>query len=107
MAAAASRLEWLLVAQVPRGVAIALVGAVGIRYFQEAFAPFTARATTLFSNAITVGLLLSGVLAGVAVETVGYRAALLACAGTALLATLLFVSAPAIRADSRPDLLEG
>ncbi|WP_196804511.1 MFS transporter [Cellulomonas sp. URHD0024] len=102
MAAAASRLAWLLVAQVPRGVAIAVVGAVGIRFFQEAFAPFTARATTLFANAVTVGLLLSGVLAGVVVENLGYRAALLACAGIALLATLLFASVPTSRTDSEP-----
>jgi SET family sugar efflux transporter-like MFS transporter len=89
----AQGLGLLLVSQVARGVAIAVVGAAGIRYFQDALAPATGRATTLFSNATTAGLLFAGVLAGVALQAFGYRATLLLCGITALLATFTFALA--------------
>jgi SET family sugar efflux transporter-like MFS transporter len=93
----------LLAGQVARGVGIAVVGAAGIRFFQEALAPETGRATTLFSNASTAGSLVAGVLAGAAVRAVGYTSALALCGGLALLATVLFVagSAPRMRAQDR------
>ncbi|MEV0428082.1 MFS transporter [Micromonospora sp. NPDC050495] len=75
-----SGLPMLLLGQVLRGVGIAIVGAAGIRYFQDVLAPATGRATTLFANASTAGLLVSGILAGVAVEHFGYRTTLLLCA---------------------------
>jgi SET family sugar efflux transporter-like MFS transporter len=89
----AQGLGLLLVSQVPRGVAIAVVGAAGIRYFQDALAPATGRATTLFSNATTAGLLFAGVLAGASLQAFGYRATLLLCGITALIATFTFALA--------------
>lgn len=83
----------LLVAQVPRGVAIAVVAAAGIRFFQDALAPATGFATTLFSGASDAGFLLSGVLGGLAVDRLGYVPALGACGVAAALSAVLFASA--------------
>ena len=80
----------LLVGQVARGVAIAVVGAAGIRFFQEVLAPATGRATTLFSNASTAGSLVAGVLAGASVGFFGYSTTLLLCGVAAAAAVLLF-----------------
>ena len=74
----------------PSCVGIAIVAAAGIRYFQDLLAPATGRATTLFANASTAGLLVSGILAGVAVEHFGYRATLLLCGVTAALGGVAF-----------------
>ncbi|GAA1653628.1 MFS transporter [Actinoplanes couchii] len=73
----------LVLGQFLRAAGIAIVGTAGIRYFQERLAPATGRATTLFSNASTTGLLISGILAGAAVEHLGYRATLLLCGAVA------------------------
>ncbi len=97
----------LLAGQVARGVGIAIVVAAGIRLFQEALAPETGRATTLFSNTSTAGSLVAGILAGAAVRAVGYTGALALCGGLAVLATVLFVvgSSPRMRArDSAPEV---
>ncbi|GIF13989.1 MFS transporter [Actinoplanes teichomyceticus] len=80
----------LVLGQVLRGVGIAIVGAAGIRYFQDLLAPAAGRATTLFANASTAGLLVSGILSGVAVEHAGYRTTLLLCAVTAALGAVAF-----------------
>jgi MFS transporter, SET family, sugar efflux transporter len=98
----------LLVGQIARGVAIAVVAAAGIRFFQEALAPATGRATTLFSNASTAGSLVAGVLAGAAVRLVGYRGALALCGGLAVLATVLFLAGSSSRRTARqtePELV--
>src|SRR3954449_4532690 len=73
----------------------------GIRFFQEALAPETGRATTLFSNASTAGSLVAGVLAGAAVRIVGYTSALALCGGLAVAATALFVAGSSPRLRSR------
>jgi MFS transporter, SET family, sugar efflux transporter len=80
----------LLLGQVARGVAIAVVGAAGIRFFQDVLAPATGRATTLFSNATTAGSLVAGVLAGASVGFYGYRTTLVLCGMTAAVAVVLF-----------------
>ncbi|QGL47350.1 MFS transporter [Micromonospora terminaliae] len=85
-----SDLLMLVISQVFRGVGIAIVGAAGIRYFQDLLAPATGRATTLFANASTAGLLVSGILTGVAVEHVGYRTTLLLCGVAAALGGAAF-----------------
>jgi len=61
-----SGMPMLIVAQVFRAVAIAIVAGAGIRYFQDLLTPATGRATTLFANATTAGLLVSGILSGLA-----------------------------------------
>ncbi|MFI5896757.1 MFS transporter [Actinoplanes sp. NPDC051513] len=91
----------LVIAQVFRGVGIAIVGAAGIRYFQDLLAPATGRATTLFANATTAGLLVSGILSGVAVEHFGYRTTLLLCGVVAALGGVAFTLGSRRQADSR------
>ncbi|MDI6103695.1 MFS transporter [Actinoplanes sp. NEAU-A12] len=81
----------LMIGQALRGAGIAIVGAAGLRYFQDLLAPATGRATTLFANACTAGLLVSGVLSGVAVERFGYRTALLLCAVAAAAGGVAFL----------------
>jgi SET family sugar efflux transporter-like MFS transporter len=90
----------LVIGQVFRGVAIAIVGAAGIRYFQDLLAPATGRATTLFANASTAGLLVSGILSGVAVEHLGYTTTLLLCGVTAALGGVAFTLGSRRQADT-------
>jgi SET family sugar efflux transporter-like MFS transporter len=87
----ASGMPLLVVGQAFRGVGIAIVAGAGIRYFQDLLAPATGRATTLFANACTAGLLVSGILSGLAVEHFGYRTTLLLCGVAAALGGAAFV----------------
>jgi SET family sugar efflux transporter-like MFS transporter len=80
----------LVVGQVFRGVGIAIVAGAGIRYFQDLLAPATGRATTLFANACTAGLMVSGILSGTAVEHFGYPTTLLLCGVAAALGGIAF-----------------
>jgi len=91
----------LVIGQVFRGVGIAIVAAAGIRYFQDLLAPATGRATTLFANACTAGLLVSGILSGVAVEHFGYRTTLLFCGVAAALGGVAFTLGSRRQAGSR------
>lgn len=86
LTAAANDVVLLLIAQVPRGVAITVLAAAGMRFFQEALAPSTGFATTLFSASADGGFLLSGVLGGIAVDVMGYRPALIGCGVVTVLA---------------------
>ncbi|MFI7547900.1 MFS transporter [Actinoplanes sp. NPDC049599] len=85
-----SGMPMLVTAQVLRGVGIAIVGAAGIRYFQDLLAPATGRATTLFANASIAGLLVSGILSGLSVEHFGYRTTLLLSGAAAALGGIAF-----------------
>ncbi|MEU4219012.1 MFS transporter [Actinoplanes sp. NPDC026623] len=97
-----SGMPMLLIGQGFRGVGIAIVAAAGIRYFQDLLAPETGRATTLFANACTAGLLVSGILAGLAVEHLGYRTTLLLCGVTAALGGVVFILGTRRRTGSLP-----
>ena len=97
-----SGMPMLVAAQFFRGVGIAIVAAAGIRYFQDLLAPATGRATTLFANAVTAGLLVSGILAGLAIEHFGYRTTLLLCGVAAGLGGVAFALGSRGRAGSRP-----
>ena len=82
----------LIGTQVARGVALSVVGALGITYVQDLLPRATGRATALFANILTTGSLISGILAGATAQALGYRAALLLCgilsaAGCVLLAS--------------------
>lgn len=96
-----SGMPMLVLGQVFRGVGIGIVAAAGIRYFQDLLAPATGRATTLFANACTAGLLVSGILSGVAVEHFGYRTTLLLCAVVAALGGVAFILGSRSQAGSR------
>jgi len=102
MTVVASGMAMLVIAQVFRGVGIAIVAGAGIRYFQDLLAPATGRATTLFSNASTAGLLVSGILSGLAVEQFGYRTTLLLSGVTAGVGGIAFILGTRRPADTRP-----
>lgn len=97
--AVASGLPALILAQLARGTAIAVVGSAGLRHVQDLLAPRVGRASVLFTNATAAGALLSGSLGGVTVQAFGSRTALWACGGTALVAALL--AAATSRAGAR------
>lgn len=80
----------LVAGQVVRGIAIAVVGAAGIRWFQDVMAPATGRATTLFANATTAGMVLAGIVAGGAVALLGYTGTLVLCGAVTVAATVAF-----------------
>lgn len=101
LTAAAHGMPLLLAGQAARGIAIAVIAAAGIQYFQDLLAPATGRATTLFANATTAGLLVAGVLAGGAVALVGYRTTLLLCGLTAAAAALSFTTGGVAAANRR------
>jgi SET family sugar efflux transporter-like MFS transporter len=90
MTVVSSNMLMLVIGQVFRAVGIAIIAGAGIRYFQDLLAPATGRATTLFANATTAGLLVSGILAGLAVEHFGYRTTLLLCGVVAALGGVVF-----------------
>jgi MFS transporter, SET family, sugar efflux transporter len=79
LVAASSSMPLLIGTQLARGVALAVVGALGITYVQDLLPQATGRATALFANTLTAGSLISGILAGATAQALGYRAALLLC----------------------------
>jgi SET family sugar efflux transporter-like MFS transporter len=91
LAVLADGMVLLLASQVARGIAIAGVGAAGIRFFQDVLAPAAGRAMALYSNASTGGALLAGVLAGLAVQYWGSPGTLLACGAAAVAGAVTFV----------------
>jgi len=74
------------------------VGTLGITYVQDLAPHATGRATTLFANTLTVGSLVSGVLAGATAQALGYRSALLICGLLAALGLAVLAAA-----GSRPE----
>ncbi|MFF5228094.1 MFS transporter [Dactylosporangium sp. NPDC000521] len=93
LVAASVNLPQLVGTQVARGVAIAVVGALGITLMQDLMPGATGRATTMFANTLTFGSLVSGVLGGGAVQALGPRAALLLCGALAAAGCVLLALA--------------
>jgi SET family sugar efflux transporter-like MFS transporter len=83
----------LVIVHIARGIAVAVVGALGISHMQDLLPTAPGRATTLFANSATAGSLVSGIAAGGISHALGYRAALLVCAVLSALAWLLFLLA--------------
>ncbi|MEU4396477.1 MFS transporter [Kribbella sp. NPDC023855] len=79
VAALAESLSAVLIAQLARGAAIAVIGTAGMQLFQAVLAPASGTAAALFSNAATAGSLVSGVLAGALIQLLGTRATLVSC----------------------------
>jgi SET family sugar efflux transporter-like MFS transporter len=98
----ATSMTLLLVAQIGRGIGIAVVGAAGLRYFQDLLPGAPGRATALFSNASVAGSPVSGIVAGVAIQAYGYSGTLLLCAAVALASAFVFVTG-ATRAVRTPS----
>jgi SET family sugar efflux transporter-like MFS transporter len=106
LVAVSASMPLLLASQVARAVALAVVGALGITYVQDLLPHATGRATTMFANTLTIGSLISGVLAGAAAQALGYRAALLLCGLLAAGGCALFAAArvrPAVPAGALSD----
>jgi SET family sugar efflux transporter-like MFS transporter len=113
LVATATAMPALIGTQVARGTALALVGALGITYVQDLAPHSPGRATTLFANTVTMGSLVSGLLAGAISQTLGFRPALLACAALTVSGCILLMTVPRTRngqtrsgattADTRTD----
>ena len=93
LVATSGSMPLLIATQVTRGVALAVVGALGITYVQDLLPHATGRATTLFANTLTIGSLISGVLAGATAQALGYRAALLLCGALTAAGCVFFAAA--------------
>jgi SET family sugar efflux transporter-like MFS transporter len=89
----AQGLVLLLIGQLARGTAIAVIGTAGIQHFQAVLAPASGAGAALFSNSATAGSLVSGVLAGGLIQLAGTRMTLAVCGGLALLAAAAFCGA--------------
>jgi MFS transporter, SET family, sugar efflux transporter len=102
LVAASSSMPLLVGTQVARGVALAVVGALGITYVQDLLPRATGRATALFANTLTTGSLISGILAGATAQALGYRAALLLCGVLSAVGCVLLAAArqPSSAADT-------
>jgi SET family sugar efflux transporter-like MFS transporter len=100
LVAASTTVPLLIGTQLARGVALASAGTLGITFVQDLAPQSPGRATTLFSNTVTIGSLVSGLLAGAVTQTLGFRAALLTCAALAMCGCVLLATvrrgAPAI-----------
>ena len=91
LVSAAATMPLLIGAQVARGIALASAGTLGITYVQDLAPHSPGRATTLFANTLTIGSLVSGVLAGATAQALGFRPALLACAALAVTGGVLLL----------------
>jgi MFS transporter, SET family, sugar efflux transporter len=98
LVAVSSSMLPLIGTQVARGVAIAVVGALGITYAQDLLPRAPGRATALFANTLTTGSLISGILAGATAQALGYRAALLLCGVLSAVGCVLLAGARQPRA---------
>jgi SET family sugar efflux transporter-like MFS transporter len=101
--ATTSSLPVLIGSQVARGVAIAVVGVLGITYFQDLMPEAAGRATTLYANTAAAGSLVSGVLAGTAAQLFGYRSALMLCGALGVIAVVLLKMSPSGEGREVPD----
>ncbi|MFC7622651.1 MFS transporter [Microlunatus sp. GCM10028923] len=82
----------LLLAQLARGGAIAVIGTAGLQYFQSLGKGTVGATTALFSNAATAGSLVSGLLAGALVQWFGTTVALGCCGLLSLTAGVVFLA---------------
>jgi SET family sugar efflux transporter-like MFS transporter len=89
---AAQGIAALLLAQLARGSAIAVIGTAGLQYFQSLGSGSVGATTALFSNAATAGSLVSGLLAGALVQWFGTSVALGCCGLLSLMAGLVFLA---------------
>jgi SET family sugar efflux transporter-like MFS transporter len=103
LVAAATTMPFLIGTQVARGIALASVGTLGITYVQDLAPHSPGRATTLFANTLTIGSLVSGLLAGATSQALGYRPALLTCAALAVSGGVLLIGSrhSTVAPDSR------
>jgi SET family sugar efflux transporter-like MFS transporter len=114
LVAAATTMPLLIGTQVARGIALASVGTLGITYIQDLAPHSPGRATTLFANTLTIGTLVSGLLAGATTQALGFRPALLTCAALTVSGCVLLIGTitrkrgkpePALQTGARADTM--
>ena len=64
----------LMVLQLFNAVFIGIIAGIGMLYFQDLMPGRAGSATTLFTNSISTGVIMAGVLQGALAETVGHHA---------------------------------
>lgn len=90
--AAASKPGMVVPLQVLSAAVVAITSCLGMTYIQDLMPRQTGAATALFFNAARVGSILSGVLSGTIVGTLGYRAAFLMCGALTFCALVLLAA---------------
>ncbi|WP_309573481.1 sugar efflux transporter, partial [Deinococcus sp.] len=70
----------LIATQVVRSLVLAILAGLGMTYFQQLMPGRVSAATTLFSNTMNVGGMLSGIVSGVIAQVFGYRDVYIVCA---------------------------
>lgn len=89
LVATSASMVTLVLAHLARGAAIAIIGVLGITYFQKLAPGRVGYATTMWSNTMTVGLLIAGLVGGSASQAFGPQTALLICGVFSALAFVL------------------
>jgi SET family sugar efflux transporter-like MFS transporter len=90
--AACGNVSVLIPMQALSAVVVAITSCLGLTYIQDLLPRSPASATALFFNAARVGSILSGVLSGLLVGTVGYKGTFLCCGCLAAGALFLFAN---------------
>ncbi|THF88347.1 MFS transporter [Deinococcus sp. KSM4-11] len=70
----------LIATQVVRSLVLAILAGLGMTYFQQLMPGRVSAATTLFSNTMNVGGMLSGIVSGAIAQAFGYRDVYIVCA---------------------------
>lgn len=82
--------EWaLIILQLFNAIFIGIIASIGMLYFQDLMPGRMGSATTLFTNSISTGVILAGVLQGLFSETWGHNAVYLAALFLIVLSLLL------------------
>ncbi|EIT36041.1 sugar efflux transporter A domain protein, partial [Yersinia pestis PY-98] len=75
--------------QIFNAIFIGIVAGIGMLYFQDLMPGRAGAATTLFTNSISSGVILAGVLQGVLTETWGHNAVYVAAMVLVILALII------------------
>ena len=75
--------------QIFNAIFIGIVAGIGMLYFQDLMPGRAGAATTLFTNSISTGVILAGVLQGVLTETWGHNSVYVVAMGLAILALII------------------
>ncbi|HBT13582.1 MAG TPA: MFS transporter, partial [Erwinia persicina] len=79
----------LMVLQLFNAVYIGIIAGIGMIWFQDLMPSRPGAATTLFTNSISTGVILAGIIQGALAETFGHHAVYWAALGLALMALAL------------------
>ena len=79
----------LMLLQIFNAIFIGIVAGIGMLYFQDLMPGRAGAATTLFTNSISTGVILAGVLQGVLTETWGHNSVYVVAMGLAILALII------------------